>query len=347
MYRILIIDDKEVFRRKLQRLSYFQQQKDRVRICYTAQNGQEGLEILEREQVDIVITDIRMPIMGGLELLRIIHERKLCPCTILLSEYSEFSYAKAGIVYGAFDYVVKPITNENISAVIDRAIDWLGSVAHNKAETFPAIEDIISRLITGTGDLPASIRALQDELDLAAKSAPAYRELARQVESRIYSLVTERKPEITSYLLHKQFPESEYGNLAPHEFWAVCAAQIKHWDSIMTQFRTTSASSVIQKVCEYVLTHIEEDLNLQDISERFYVSKKYLSTQFKRETGIRFIEYLTRAKIQRAKVLLQEPDAKVYLVAARLGYADTEYFSRVFKNETGCTPSKYCEKESL
>ena len=77
MYHILIIDDKEAFRRKIQRLPFFQERKDLVTIQYTAQNGREGLEILEQHCVDIVITDIRMPIMDGLTLLRQIQQKNL------------------------------------------------------------------------------------------------------------------------------------------------------------------------------------------------------------------------------------------------------------------------------
>ena len=56
---------------------------------------------------------------------------------------------------------------------------------------------------------------------------------------------------------------------------------------------------------------------------------------------MRFTEYATQVKIERARILLISPEAKVYQVAEKLGYSDAEYFSKVFKRVTGKTPAQY------
>lgn len=65
MFSIFIVDDREIFRRRFKRFSIFQN-NDEFQVKFEAQNGQEALETLRKEKVDIMITDIRMPIMGGL-----------------------------------------------------------------------------------------------------------------------------------------------------------------------------------------------------------------------------------------------------------------------------------------
>ena len=124
-YRVLIADDKAVFRRKILRFSYWEENKDKFTITGEASNGLEVLDILNTEQIDVILTDIRMPLLDGISLLKEIHDKKLCPCTILLSEFSDFSYARAGIVGGAFDYLLKPVDAEKIEDVFNRAYAYL------------------------------------------------------------------------------------------------------------------------------------------------------------------------------------------------------------------------------
>jgi two-component system response regulator YesN len=131
MYNVLIIDDKEVFRRKIKRMNYFQMNQDKFRIQYEAQNGVEALEIIKNNKVDVIVTDIRMPLVDGIELLKIINTEKLCKCVILLSEYASFDYAKEGILNGAFDYVLKPIDDNKIKETFQRAYNHLTTVNGN------------------------------------------------------------------------------------------------------------------------------------------------------------------------------------------------------------------------
>ena len=91
------------------------------------------LEKLEKGDTDLFITDIRMPFVDGMELLKVIHEKQLCPCTILFSEYSDFEYARAGIVNGAFDYLLKSADESQLSDALDRAYSYLSALKDNSS----------------------------------------------------------------------------------------------------------------------------------------------------------------------------------------------------------------------
>ena len=75
--------------------------------------------------MDLVITDIRMPIVDGVELLKKIISEELSYCVVFLSEYTEFEYARQGIVYGAFDYIVKPVNQDKIERVLVKVKEYI------------------------------------------------------------------------------------------------------------------------------------------------------------------------------------------------------------------------------
>src|SRR5690554_2801467 len=107
LFKVLLVDDMEISRRQVKRLNLWDGETN-FYIAAEAQNGQEALNILRQEEFDLLITDIKMPKIDGIELMKETAENSLCPCVVLLSDYEDFSYARLGIQYGAFDYLGKP-----------------------------------------------------------------------------------------------------------------------------------------------------------------------------------------------------------------------------------------------
>ena len=110
---------------------------------------------------------------------------------------------------------------------------------------------------------------------------------------------------------------------------------------IIKEYNLNHSDNIVQRACEYVLNHIDEDLTLTSIANNLNISKNYLCSIFKQQTGENFLEYATKAKMERAKVLLKRYDYKVYEVSDMLGYKETAYFSKIFKKHTGYTPAEY------
>ncbi len=92
-----------------------------VRLIGTAYNGLDGLALIEQHRPDIIITDIRMPRMDGLAMIRAVQELNHTCKIILISSYTDFEYARQAVHLGAFDFVVKPFSEEDILAAIEKA----------------------------------------------------------------------------------------------------------------------------------------------------------------------------------------------------------------------------------
>ncbi|QAY65065.1 response regulator [Paenibacillus protaetiae] len=98
----------------------------------------------------------------------------------------------------------------------------------------------------------------------------------------------------------------------------------------------------IARAVQYIEEHYTlEKLSLQDICRYVHMSTSYFSLVFKKQTGVTFIEYLTRTRIVKAKELLQHSSLKLYEIAGKVGYADPNYFSILFKKHAGVTPREF------
>lgn len=118
MISLLIVDDEKIIRRGLQ--SVIERQFPNLFNYRFAENGQEALELLHQEPADILFTDIRMPIMDGIELLEQLQVHPVKPEVVLLSGYNDFVYAQKGIRYAVKDYLVKPVIREELFTVLER-----------------------------------------------------------------------------------------------------------------------------------------------------------------------------------------------------------------------------------
>lgn len=99
--------------------------------------------------------------------------------------------------------------------------------------------------------------------------------------------------------------------------------------------------SYAEQACAMIRERFNEDISLQSIAEQINVNPSYLSRVFKRETGVNFVNYLTRVRMEKAKFYLRSKCYKVYEVAEKVGYPNTAYFSKLFKKVNGITPEDY------
>jgi len=97
----------------------------------------------------------------------------------------------------------------------------------------------------------------------------------------------------------------------------------------------------ITEAKRYMRQHYQEPLRLEEVSSAVGFNATYFSTLFKKETGRNFTDYLTELRIEKAKELLCGDNLSVQDVAEMVGYQDLKYFSRLFKNTTGVSPSDY------
>jgi two-component system response regulator YesN len=136
VFNLLIVEDEETTRDGL--LTLIDWESIGIRICGAAENGLQALELFQTQRIDIVLTDIYMPVMDGLQLITQIHSKGYSPHCVLLSGYNEFKYAQSAIRLGVSDFLVKPCSPHEIKSI------FVGIINRIKEEQLK--EDVVKGL---------------------------------------------------------------------------------------------------------------------------------------------------------------------------------------------------------
>lgn len=338
MYRVLVLDEdrsaRYVFRR-------FPWRRFGFAVPEAAASGQEALEWLGEKKIDLLVADIRLPDMDGIEFLEAVQAKGEHVCTVLLSSYRDFSYAQQGIRLGVFDYLTKPFSAEAFGSLLQRAAIFLHRQQGVPTETMEkdtAREFLSSEhqerlellLFSGSPEFLPACRQLQQT---AAVMPPDERRL----------MLSECMDEICRSF-DRRFPwvrnlEEDEGSAA-----VVAADFMTRAGVLFSQVRRyelADARSLLRALCEQVQSTLEHDVSLHGAAAALGISADYAGRLFKRRTGVNFAAFVMRMKMERGKELLAASKARNYEIRARLGYSNPDYFRQLFKAYTGMTPTEY------
>lgn len=361
MYKLLIVDDEVLEREGLKKLVNWNALG--IELVGCAANGQAALEMYLLQHPEMVITDIRMPFMDGLELTKRIRAIDPSVIVILLSAYTEFEYARTAIRTGVFDYILKPIEIGILEDTVRRAVKFKTDHRQKIQEGFPLLNDQDNKNFKA--DVYAVFLELEDGLLKVVKRADGseavriFEALWSEFAAKDCSLDFIKRWGLELYaLLTKALIEvGENADLLfCHDDPAQRLVDLNSKDQLydyfirlLTQvccYIDTNKSFKNKKIIDAVLKMIhagygDQDLSLNKIAETIYITPNYLSTLFKLEVGQGFSDYLTAYRIEKAKKLLKDLSLKIYDIAGQVGYADPHYFSKIFKIVTGMTPKEF------
>lgn len=219
--------------------------------------ARDGLELVQTaidEKADIILTDIRMPQMDGLEAIKEIQKQLPDSEFVVITAFQEFEFAQKAIGLGVAGFITKPVLKMEV------------------------IEHIVQ-----------------------AKHKFKDRKIAKQA----LQAIEENK------------------------------------DLIMKESRKNISKTPIERAIEYINEHINEGIMMTEVAEYMNMNSSYFSRYFKEGTGISFIDYVKKLKVERAKELLDTSNMKIHEVSDSLSYNSVQYFSTLFKTLTGLTPQEY------
>ncbi len=320
-------------------------------ISSVAMDGYEALNLLVQNSYDLVILEIQLPFIDGLALLRRRREVDGRTLFVLTSEVPAYSYARQGIILGAFDYLIAPITNSDLEEILHRAQSILTG---NNHDDINEIDLKLSEMFKSKADI----------MKLISGEKPKALMLFRHVVSDIYKSMGDDF--IRADYLIKQIYSSFIDNIFNHFTWLdkfvktskfysidninekfsksyenFYANKLNELFGIVTALHPAVENVVLNQIFDYILENIDENIMQKQIAEKFFLSASAVSSMFQDEIGRHFKDYITMIKMQRSEFLILNTDYKIYEISSIIGYKDSNYFVRIFKEKYGVSPSVF------
>ncbi len=344
VYRIVIVDTEQEVSRKIEKMSIWHVRRD-FELTAVEPDENHALDCLREMKADIVLLAANRRKVQDIPVIRLIKRWLPDIRLILISENGTYAQVRAGFLAGLFDYLVKPVSEEQLDGAISRIYEGLGEQYVWKNLSLK-VDALIENIFLGGGNTAFICESIIDQIFADWNNDSINSQVvAERAKEQIYRELIQRKSWLEKFIYDKRYTYH-------------MGFEIKTKDSIKREWMRdfSQAAKVVKKyqmldykliyhIGKYVVVHVDEPLTLDKISKGVYLNKSYISHIFKKVTGINFVHFITDVKMDRAKILLMDESRKISDVAATIGYSNAEYFSRVFKNLTGLTPSEY--RESL
>lgn len=337
--RVLIVDDDRLICRCLKQMIKWEEvgcQQPKV-----AYDGLSALELIKMSKPGIVITDIRMPGMDGIELCKQLYKEYPDITVLLISAYEDFSIARMALQYNVKGYVLKPFDGKSLNALED----MIRNVTSKKKD-----RELCRKIMSN--DYGDFLEAILEEKNY--KVLDEFMEMLSCIESETlsqnsgiwlnllrpifkYQYKQRSMDSRLLFSLEKEMQDALHSMTVDEKIEYIRVKYTKAMDT--DEGFNKNIIWEIQRVVKEEFS--SPDLNVNRLGEVFHMSPVYLGKIFVERTGIKLVDYITEKRIQYASEELKDTLKPIGEIAKESGYLNANYFSRVFRKKTGMSPQDY------
>ncbi len=345
-------------------------------LCGVASNGLEALKNITALRPHLVITDIRMPGLNGLELINEVQKIEIDTEFVILSGYADFSYVQEAMRMKVLNYMLKPLEQEEVLTVLhdvkkkfdnkffkvygfspaeidkyktDRSAPEKDII--NTTNTNLKVEpDRVLKLIEDNFDeeLITAIKLMnsEDSLKLLDEMFTSFKEknvslsnASILINSCIYSILQiahERNIKIGTILPSGIINQPDFESLKNY-----ITNIISQIIDLMLEERRKNSRSYLYEVKEYIDKNYEKDITVSFLADMVFLEAGYLGDAFNKQFGLSISEYQHRLRIEKAIELIQTTDKKLSDISANAGYNNYNNFFAHFVRITSKKPTEY------
>ena len=348
MYQVIIADDEALIRAGL----YYRNDWNAMgfEVVAMLEDGEDILKFLEKQRADVLLTDICMYQVSGLQVASIIREKYPWMKVVLLSGYREFEYAKEAMHCGVYEYLLKPIDYDKLREVFAGIKTELDKATYEKELLHSFGEEEYDKVLAMTRTMTEAVLGEGEETWVAyAHLKP----MIRNAPQEIRQIVIKRLLEVLQEKLHrkdaglaeefarelKSLERAEDSDMSQ----SLSALLSRLNDELVTRnlILKKSGDDCITKACNYISNHLGDDFTYKDVAEYVHLSPRHFIRRFRSEMGETFSEYVLRVRMEGAMRLLDERKLLPDDIGAAVGYHDDKYFQKIFKQYTGSTVREY------
>jgi two-component system response regulator YesN len=336
MPQLMIVEDEPLIRKGL--IKTIQRVAPEWTIAEECGNGLEAIDKIKSIPPDIILSDIKMPGMDGFEMIdRMFSDGFFIPI-VFLTGYDEFQLVRQALLHQAFDYLLKPVNEQDIQRVLDRFMkerfvpvgQTIASSVHTRIRKFEL--DFMHSLETFRHQ--EVIQVLHEGVKLLSAEIP------------IHSLLNEVIRIANTFFMKRGIYGLDYLPPIPAGNATVQLTALGNAITVLLQRlekhdNHPNPDKIIEMAYDYMKRNIGSPISLSAVAGYVHMNPTYFSEYFKVKTAVTFTQYLTRLRMEEAIALLKNPLMKVNEAAVALGYNDARYFSKTFKESFGLTPTEF------
>lgn len=335
-----------------------------------AANGRDALDLLRNNHIDILLSDVQMPFLDGIELVRTIKEENPDIEVLFFSGFDDFVYVKTALSLKAVNYILKPVSPDEFYKSLSEIVCRLDSNKLQYAKSDQYIEAHFRDVTPETANTAVENLSMDGSTDLLLQNIEAALRLKQpdQLEILVHNFLDKYADTpnlshiyiryICTALLQKlcsalpSLPSDELQNVA-HEIYSLrhfsdIIELINHYLSLVIssfQQEQNASSYAVYQVQQYVQTHYKEDLTLNALANMVYLNPNYLSNIFAQTTGCTLSKYIKQIRMEKAQELLLNTNMKITDISQEIGYPTTSYFCKTFQKIFGTTPERFRQGE--
>lgn len=374
--KVLIADDESIVRKGL--MATVDWARFNMEVIADVPNGQKGWEAFTEHHPEVIITDIVMPEMNGIELAKRVKLEAPSTKILLLSCHRDFEYAQQGMQLGASGYLLKTaFEDEQLEFFLRKFQEELMA----KSEPVIGGEDRSRWNAAFYAWLCGFRNEFRQELQVRWEKHWSWMEEPHAVYLGKFFAATDQEPDwekISNRLpvpyeyipcgtdrcfymiryedraqLESLFKELKGTISSFHWSWAGPLEGMEAWLDAVTNLhqeaelekrfdlQVYSWPDTITHAIRLVAENLREPWSVNDVAQRVGLSRSHFSTLFKKVTGENFIEFLYRMRLKTAMDLLRSTNMTLQHIAEQIGMVDGKYLSKWFKRCCGLTPSQY------
>lgn len=371
MFRVFMVDDEPSVIEGLKIMIPWEEFD--FELCGEASNGQEALIKIEKLHPHLIITDICMPGINGLELIYKVQELDSETEFVILSGYADFAYVQEAMRHKVMDYLLKPLDHEEIVSILLKIKNKLESkfltlygFSKSDIETFKSRRTLLegfdadNRGSEETGDVWKAVSENFDEELTTAINLMNYED-AMGLINELFDFFTTKAINISDALImvnscvyhilllayrrnikiNTILPSGTGSELDFEKLKNYITDILSQIINLMLEERKKNSKSYLYEVKTYIENNYTRELSVAQLAEMVFMEAGYLGDAFNKQFGYSISEFQHRLRIEKATDLIETTDLKLSEISATVGYNNYNNFFSHFVRITEKKPTQY------
>lgn len=336
MYNVVIVEDEELEREALRTI--LTEHIDGIRILGEARNGPEAVQMIDRFDIDILLVDINIPKINGLDVIRHLRAKRADTRVVIITAYDYFEITRAAIHLRVDEYLLKPIRTQVLVSTVQACIQQLGSGRLSR--------EVAERVGGHVGEAAYQdgVAAVRNHAEwIFSQQDYPRRDVVQNFAAMLVGIARGKGLRLPDNLSRQidQLGDLDMDDGNGKDVLGILLAVTDFLFDVEPSEKGGDGSDSVQRALNYIERNLTKRVTLEDAAQYAKISSSYLSRTFKKSMDINFIAYLTKRRIDLAKQLLKETERSITNISVELSFSDVNYFCKSFKKEVGLSPSEY------